>query len=91
MALTGLQIARRAGVPVILGAANCYHWWRRVIILRETVAQGTGPFQQLCAAHEAAHHAQNLELPWLRWMRWLEPVRVWIEFDAWRRAIEMLS
>lgn len=85
---TGFAVARRAGVPVIIGDANCYHWWRKVIVLRESVAAGSGAFQQLCAAHEAAHHAQNLAMPWLRWF---EPVRWWSEFDAWRRAVESLA
>ena len=60
-------------------------------MLRASVAAGTGAFQQLCAAHEAAHHAQNVAMPWLRWMRWFEPIRWWSELDAWRRAIESLA
>jgi hypothetical protein len=76
---------------VLIGEANAYYWWRPSIILRPSVARTSTPFAQLCAAHEVAHHAQNLELPWLRWCRWFEPIRWWSEFDAWRRAIEALA
>jgi hypothetical protein len=90
--MTGQQIAEAARIPVFIGAANAYCWWgTKYIVLRGSVAVGTGPWAQLCAAHEVAHHAQNLELPWLRWMRWFEPIRWWSELDAWRRAIEALA
>jgi hypothetical protein len=89
--ITGHDIAARAGVPILIGPANAYHWWRRCIFLRESVARGSSELQLLAAAHEAAHHAQNQEMPWLKWCLWCVPVRAWSEADAWRRALEMLT
>jgi hypothetical protein len=89
--LTGHDIAARAGVPVIVAETNAYHWWRRCIFLRPSVAHGCTELQQLVAAHEVAHHAQNNEMHWLKWCLWFVPLRLWSEADAWRRAVEMLA
>lgn len=90
--MTGLEIAQASGANVVLGEHDRYYWRARTIVLRKSVAEGTGPWANLIAAHEAAHHAQNLAHPWLKWVvLWFEPVFWWAELDAWRRAVIALA
>lgn len=87
-AMTGLELARRSGARVIVGSDNAYAWRERVIVLTERVAMGSDAFALAIAAHESAHHHQPR---WMFWLRWLEPVRMHCELDAWRRAMVILE
>lgn len=85
-------MARRAGVPVIVGNIDAYEWRRRVIVLRSITAEGTDETALFTAAHEAAHADQQRDWPWIRWwLRYLEPFRLWLELDANRRARKTLT
>jgi hypothetical protein len=88
--MTGLEVAQRSKCPVSIAEENRYWWWQQEITLTDAVAASRSPFGLLSAAHEAAHHAQNIAHPWLKWLRLLEPVRWWSEWDAWRRAVQAL-
>ena len=86
--ITGLDVVRRCGCRVVIGSDNSYAWRHRVVILTEEVAHGFDPASLMIAAHEASHDRQPQY--WF-WFRWLQPMRDYVEADAWRRATLLLA
>ncbi len=81
------------GVTVEIGEVNGYDWRTGIITITEATAAGEGLRSLLTVAHECAHWQQHQEWPWLKvWMiNWIPGARLWLEDDAWRRALTMLS
>lgn len=53
--------------------------------------QGSDMQALMVAAHECAHRLQHLQHPWLFRFRWFVPVALWLEWQAWTRAYEVVS
>lgn len=89
--MTGLELAQLRCSRTYLAERDYYHWWRRAVLLRPSVASGRGPIHLLIAAHECAHHRQNMERPWLKYFLWFTPILLFVEVDAWLRALVMVT
>lgn len=90
--MTAAEVLRAAGCKVVTGAEHdVYDAWHDVIALTDETANGTEAIHYLAAFHEMAHRDQRREKPWLFWLGWHDSVRLWIETDAWARAMKMLS
>jgi hypothetical protein len=89
--MTALQFAQESGARVLLGGFDGYHWPTCTIYLRRSVALGTGPIHLLIAAHEVAHHQQNQQRPWLRFLLWFAPVYLCVELEAWGMALNAVT
>lgn len=95
--MTGAEVCRallaRIEIPaqVAVGPTNHYANGERIVFLREHCYHGTSKKNRTLAAHEAGHAAQEARYGWLApALRWLVPGRLLLEWDASRRAREML-
>lgn len=85
--MTGYDLAKTSGLPVIIGADNRYDFRRGRIVLQQSVATGSDPWALLVAAHELAHTRQPM---WLLWLAWFGPAHWWLEMKAWQAAIRLV-
>lgn len=65
---------------------DCYHPETRTIYLSEATYHGTDAGAVYRALHEAGHARQHAERPVWFALRNIWVFRLWIEWDAWRRA-----
>ena len=65
---------------------DCYHPETRTVFLSEATWHGLEPEALYRALHEAAHARQHAERPLWFSLRNVWVLRLWIEWDAWRRA-----
>jgi Zn-dependent membrane protease YugP len=96
--MTGATLCRRllerAGIEgeVARGPANCYVPGEQLIVLRPHCYHGTSRKLLTLAAHEAGHAEQEHRLGWMTpALRWVLAGRLWLEWDASRRARLLLA
>lgn len=81
-----------ADTRVIIGERDAFDWATGVLTLTRETAQGGGMRAYLTVAHECAHARQRSDWPWLpAWALKFGPVRAFLELNAWRRCLRMLS
>jgi Zn-dependent membrane protease YugP len=71
-------------------AHDCYHPETGCIYLSAATYEGTDEVSLYCALHEVAHRQQHEQIPNRFALRWIPLMRLWLEYDAWRRADRML-
>jgi hypothetical protein len=92
---TGREVAELSGLPVIVGAENCYNFITRTIMLESRFADSNDVMSVLVAAHELYHSRQSrwvsyaMILTWRR-PRW-NPLYWWRECTAWEFAAQFLA
>ncbi len=96
--MTGAELCRawmqERGIAgaVLSGPLNAYDPGERIISLRPHCYSGSTPRMLTTAAHEAGHADQHADLGWMiAAAQWLMPGRLWLEWDASRRAEKILG
>lgn len=80
------------GTSVVRGDVDGYNWQTGVLTLARETAKGEGMRALLTVAHECAHANQRRDWPWLpAWALKVPIVRLFLETNAWRRALRMLT
>jgi len=90
---TGAEVAAifAAGRRVLVTRGrDCYQPETRTIFLSEQTYRGTDAGAIYRALHEAAHARQHAGRPVLFALRNAQPIRLWLERDAWRQAAEWM-
>lgn len=91
--MTGAALCRKLcpGIETIPGTSNAYHPCERMITLIPRHYGGTGAHSLTVAAHECGHAEQHEAIGWMApALRWLLLGRLFLEWDASRRARRMM-
>lgn len=80
------------GTSVVRGEIDGFNWQTGVLTLAKETAKGEGMRALLTVAHECGHANQKRDWPWLPWWLVKTPgISMWIENNAWHRALSMLT
>lgn len=80
------------GTSVVRGEIDGFNWQTGVLTLAKKTAKGEGMRALLTVAHECGHANQKRDWPWLPWWLVKTPgISMWIENNAWHRALQMLT
>lgn len=80
------------GTSVVRGEIDGFNWQTGVLTLAKETAKGEGMRALLTVAHECGHANQKRDWPWLPWWLVKTPgISMWIENNAWHRALQMLT
>jgi Zn-dependent membrane protease YugP len=96
--MTGARFCRRLlerrgiAAEVVRGSANCYVAGERLIVLRPHCHDGTSRQHLTLVAHEVGHAEQEHRMGSMApALRWVLAGRLWLEWDASRRARRLMA